>query len=324
MLKKSGVGLSLCIFIFPQVLLIFVIKYLGIFTDKEFQVLVFSPYFWIMTLILPLLYYFIFQKAVSSILRWKEDASSVPLDTVSKAVVSVPKYILISGAVYGMCLPQVVTLLQPGIPLDVRLDLTLLGYACIMFFGIPFYIPFIRYFETWSDDVPFRKDYMSMTIPIRTNLVVFFLFTSILLFVRIGIKYQLKNAVFLEEVQTSLQAKLLPLELLGVFMGLYSISMLMKGINHRIHQCQQYTEVLASGDFTGCKSPCISRDELGDLYESLNMVLLNNAELLRGLDDPVKKTMSSKDAVLNVSMDTSSSIEQISRISRVLIAEWMS
>ncbi len=313
MLKKSGCVLSLCIFIVPQILMAFVLRYLGIFSIEEFRILVYSPVTWGIVLIVPALYFYIFRKMVSSIIQWKKDPSSVSLDKVSKAVVSVPKYVLISGAVYGMILPQVITLLHPEIPMNVRLDLSLIGYASIMFFGIPFYIPFIRHFEIWSDDVPFRKNFMSMTIPVRTNLVVFFLFTSILLTVRMGIKYQMLNAVSLEDIQASLQGKLLPMELIGVAMGLYSISMLMKGINHRIHQCQQYTEVLASGDFTGHKSPCISRDELGDLFESLNMVLLNNAELLRGLDDPVKKTMNSKDAVLNVSMDTSSSIEQISR-----------
>ncbi len=313
MLKKSGLFLSFCLFLVPQILMVFVLGYLNILPQEEFKHLVFSPYSWLLTMVVPSLYYFLFKKAVSPVLLWKRDPSSVDADRVSKAVITIPKIVLIGGALYGMILPQVIMLLHPHIPLGSRLDLSLVGYSCIMFFGIPFYIPFIRHFETWCEEIPFRKEYMSMKIPVRTNLVVFFLFSSILIIVQLGIKYELKNAVLLDQVQSTLQQKLLPLELLGVVMGIYSISMLMKGINHRIHQCQEYTEVLASGDFTGNKKPCISRDELGDLYESLNMVLLNNAELLRGLNEPVQKTMNSKDAVLNVSLDTSSSIEQISR-----------
>ena len=313
MYKKSGMFLSLCLFLVPPLLVVYVIKYLNILTPGEFRLLLLSPYSWVIFLLLPISYSFFYKKAIISILRWRENPQSVPLDSVSKAVVLLPKRILIGALVYGIFLIQLITLPLLHLSLGTRVDLSLVGFSATIFMGIPFYIPFIRLFETWSNDVPFRKEFMSMKISIRTNLVVFLLFSSILLIIRMGIKYQLKNAIFLEEVQTTLQLRLLPLEILGVIMGIYSISMLMRGISQRIQQCQEYTEVLASGDFTGEKRPCTSRDELGALFESLNMVLLNNAQLLRGLSGPIEKTMESKDAVLNVSQETSVSIEQISR-----------
>ncbi len=312
MYKKSGLIVSLMVFVIPPLMLDIIARYLHILPQSIYREVNAFPVTWLVVVIVPVLYLFLFRKGVSGILAWRKDSASVELDRVNKAVIMIPKLVLIGGLVYGMVLPLLLLSFFPKISMETRIDLSLLGFASTMFGGIPFYIPFIRMFEHWSNDIPFRKEFMSMKLAVRTNLVVLFLFSSILLILQIGIKYELKNAIFLEEVQTSLQPKLLPLELFGVLMGIFSVYLLMRGISQRIVMCHEYTEVLASGDFTGEKRPCPSRDELGALYESLNMVLLNNAELLRGLREPVSKTLSSKDAVLAVSNDTSSSIEQIS------------
>ena len=311
--RKSGLFFSLMIFVLPPVVMLGISSYLSILPRSIYGRISLSPLTWSISLLVPLFYLLFFHIGTASIRKWRKDPESADLDVVSKSIITLPKKVLVGALLYGLVLPQFLLIFYPKIAMDIRLDHSLLGFSATMFTGIPFYILFLRYFETWSNDVPFRKEYMSMKLSVRTNLVVLFLLASILLIMRVGIKYELKNAIFLEEVQTSLQPKLLPLELLGVFLSIFSIYLLMRGISNRVHLCQDYTKVLASGDFTGERKNCPSRDELGDLYEGLNMVLLNNAELLRELSTPVSRTIESKDAVLNVSRDTSVSIEQISR-----------
>jgi len=310
-LKKNGYWLSFMVFLLPPFVLFVVSTYLEILPVSIFKRVIFSPLTWMILVVVPVVYPFFFKAGISDILKWKKDPAGIDLDRTSKSIIMLPKQVLIAALIYGFLLPQFIFLPYPKIPMNIKIDFSLLGFASTMFIGIPFYILFLRQFETWSNDIPFRKENMSMKLSVRMNLVVLFLFISILMTLQVGIKYQLKNAIFLEEVQTTMQGKLLPLELLGVILSIFSIYLLMKGISQRVHFCQNYTEVLASGDFTGEKRPCLSRDELGDLYERLNLVLLNNAELLKGLRDPVSKTLESKDAVLSVSGETTVSIQNI-------------
>lgn len=263
MFKKNGFWLSFMVFVLPFFGLVLISAYLQVLPESIFRKISLFPLTWIILMIVPVIYPVLFKAGISDILKWKKDPENSDLKGASKSIIKVPKLVLIGALLYGLILPQLILLPFPKIPMNIKIDFSLLGFASTMFVGIPFYILFLRHFEIWSNDIPFRKEYMSMKLAVRTNLVVLFLFISILLILRVGIKYQLKNAIFLEEVQTSMQGKLLPLELLGVALSIFSIYLLMKGISRRVNLCQDYTETLASGDFTGEKRPCPSRDELG-------------------------------------------------------------
>jgi len=313
MFKKTGFLFAWGIFIVPQIFLFLIVSYLQILNPAAFRRLLAFPGTWAVFLTFQVLFVFYWRKSVSPVLRWRNGDEGTDEKAVNRAIIGVPKKVLIYGLLWGILFPQLVLAFYVKIPLSVRVDSSLIGFACTMFMGIPFYIPFIQVFEKWCSDVPFHDEYMSMKLSVRTNLVVSFLMASIVMFLGLGIKYFLQNAIFLEEVQSSLGKRLLPLELLGVGMSVFSIWQLMRGINRRIGLCHSFAGVLSSGDFSQADSSCLSRDELGALYNRLYNVYENNAALLKQLDKSVSRTMESKDAMITVSDDASASVEQISR-----------
>ncbi|MDA3957452.1 methyl-accepting chemotaxis protein [Oceanispirochaeta sp.] len=249
-----------------------------------------------------------------SLRKWRSrdlESKKLMKEKITKKVVSFPKFILYIGLLQSVLLPQLILLFMTKIPFDVRFDISALGFASTMFVGLPFYVLFLQVFESDTSDVPFDEKVMSMKLSLRTNLVVFLLMISILIILTQGIKHSLASAVFLEEVQSSLAKKLLPLELLGVIMSVLNIFLLMRGINRRISCCESFASVLAGGDFSATEGYCLSRDELGALNNQLFKVYENNAELLKSLDISVDKTVHSKDEMILVAEETTSSVEQI-------------
>jgi methyl-accepting chemotaxis protein len=316
MYKKSGFFLGWSVFILPHLFVGFLIKYLGILNMARRKELYSSPLTWIYLLLFQLIFFFMWFRVHSVIINWRSSESpmkSNSLAIVTKKVVVFPKAILYIGMLQAIVLPQLIFLLMTKVPMNVRFHISLLTFASTMFVGLPFYILFIQRFEWNTRDIPFDRNIMSMKLTFRTNVVVFFLMISILIILQLGIKYSLASAVFLEEVQSTLGKKLFPLYLIGIIMSVLNIFLLMRGINSRINYCETFARGLAEGDFSESENTCISRDELGALNFQLFQVYENNADLLKKLDGSVKKTIQSKDGMIQISQETSSSMEQISR-----------
>ncbi|MDC7235180.1 MAG: methyl-accepting chemotaxis protein [Spirochaetales bacterium] len=314
MLKKSGFFLGWAVFILPHIFVGVLIKYLGILNMARRKELYSSPVTWFWMVVLQLIYFFMWFRVSQAITRWRADGS-LPgsIESLTKKVVMLPKAVLYTGLLQSMILPQLIFLFMPKVPMDVRFHIGLLTFAGTMFVGLPFYILFIQRFEENTKDIPFNRNIMSMKLTLRTNLVVFFLMISILIILELGIQYSLAAAVFLEEVQSSLGRKLLPLYLAGIVMSVVNIFLLMRGINSRIICCEHFASGLAEGDFSETEQFCLSRDELGALNHQLFQVYSNNADLLKSLDGSVRKTIDSKDGVIQISEETSAAMEQISR-----------
>jgi methyl-accepting chemotaxis protein len=312
--KNNGFFLGWAVFILPYVFLGSFIKYLGVLNMARIGEIHKSPLTWIWLVLIQIVYVALSMQTHKSIQKWQngdEEYKLVNKEKVTKKVVVFPKLVLYIGILQSLILPQLILLFMSKIPFDVRLHISYIGFACTVFFGLPFYVLFIQRFESFTKDIPFDSKIMSMTLTLRMNLVVFILMVSILITMRLGIDYSLASAVFLEEVQSTLGRKLFPVQIISVIMSVLNIYLLMKGIKSRINSCEKFASVLADGDFTASENYCLSRDELGALNDQLYKVYENNAELLKSLDNSVNQTVHSKDELVTVSNETSSSIEQI-------------
>ncbi len=314
MFSRKVLFLGWSVFIIPHVMTAVLIKYLNILDFAGRRQLYFSPVTWILLLLLQLVFLLLWTSMRKQVLRWRsaDEAEHADLSAITKEVVIFPKQILYAGMLQAFALPQLMFLFQSGVPFAVRGHISLLTFACTMFFGMPFYILFLQNFEEETRDIPFNEKIMSMKLTLRTNLVVFMLMTSVLIVLQLGISYSLSSATFLIEVQTTLVKELLPLELSAIIMSVVNIYLLMRGINHRIKSCENFASVLAEGDFSHREAYCLSRDELGALNYQLYRVYRNNSELLKNLGTAVQETIASKDEMINISGESSSAMEQIS------------
>jgi methyl-accepting chemotaxis protein len=304
------------VFIIPPIILGYLTNYLQILNNARRREIFSSPLTWIYYILFPLLYVLLWNSSRRLINKWRKgdlQEKNDSLPKVTRKIVFLPKLTLYFGMLQSIALPQLVLMFIDKIPMNVRMHTSLLGFACTIFIGLPFYILFIQSFEDETKDVPFNRDIMSMSLTLRTNLVVLFLMVSILILLQIGINYSLASAVFLEEVQSTLSGKLLPLELLGVIMSVLNIYLLMRGINKRILSCENFARGLADGDFSESENFCLSRDELGTLNDQLFKVYENNADLLKNLDQSVQTTINSKDGLMEISQETWDSMSQITQ-----------
>ena len=249
--KKNGFVLGWVVFIIPHIVLYFLVDYLGALNAASIGAILKSPLTYFFVLLLQALFLLLWKSNSDGIKKWRNrDHQDQELDRwVTRKVVMFPKLLLYIGVLQSVLFPQLVTLFVKSIPFNTRLDISSLGFACTMFVGLPFYILFLQTFEASSQDTPFNKSIMSMKLTLRTNLVVFMLMISILIILSQGIKYSLLSSTVLEDIQTTMSRKLLPLELLGVVMSVINIYLLMRGINKRISSCESFAEVLAEGDF---------------------------------------------------------------------------
>ncbi|MDC7240011.1 MAG: methyl-accepting chemotaxis protein [Spirochaetales bacterium] len=314
MFNRKVFLLGWSVFILPHLMTGVVINYLEILDSAGRKDLYSSPFTWLFVVLLQVVFFifwFTFRKLICS---WREqDSPDRDFTTLmTRKVVIFPKKILYVGLLQSFVLPQLVYLFQPAVPFSVRIHISLVTFACTMFFAMPFYILFLQSFEEDTKDVPFNSEVMSMKLTLRTNLVVFMLMTSVLIVLQMGITYSLSAATVLETVRASLSQKLLPLELVAIVMSVVNIYLLMRGINHRIQSCESFAGELAEGDFSARVAYCLSRDELGALNYQLFRVYRNNAELLKNLGSAVDQTVESKDEMIQISGETSAAMEQIS------------
>ena len=302
-------------FVIPPVALMFLIRYLSVINSARQKEILSLPLTWIFVLVTPLIYTTVWKTSWHTITVWRNGDNELKNKLGKRAIkktVMLPKLTLYLSFLQGFLYPLIVTLFIEKIGMDVKLHIALFGFACEMFIGIPFYIRYLQIFEELTMDIPFDRDIMSMNLSLRTNLVVFFLLSSLLVVLMLGIHYQLETAVFLEEVQSVIIGRLMPLIVIGVLMSLFSIYLLMHGINKRILSCETFARKLAGGDFSKNENHVLSRDELGALNDQIYKLYSNNADLLINLDAAVQTTLQSKDGLIEISHNTSESVEQIS------------
>ena len=194
-----------------------------------------------------------------------------------------------------------------GIPIDIAPFMTIsMGSICLC--ALFFYICYMQNFEKNLYGLPFSRDYLSMSLTLRSCLVTLFAATGIFLFITTP---NLVPALDDYTPGQLLRIYQLPLGLIGVLMTILCSFRQMSHTAQRVKVIADFTDSIARKDYTSSNIPVQSRDEFGLLINALNSFFNITRTLLEDIHDSVKLSSKTSDDVNSNMSETASAIEQI-------------
>ncbi len=171
-----------------------------------------------------------------------------------------------------------------------------------------FYILFLQNFERSLHVLPFREEFKSMSLIVRTLLISCFTATGFLL---VTVSPVLVTALQDVPVVTLFWRYIFPEGVLGaVFIVLTSV-LQMRGMSGRVKMIRDFTRQVAVKDYRGDELAVESRDEFGLLINDLNTFKDETRQLLNDISKSVKISLSTADNVSSSMTETSAAVEEI-------------
>jgi len=177
--------------------------------------------------------------------------------------------------------------------------------------GIPFYIMFIRIFERAGSEIPFDSKHMSMSIKMRFTLVISLTLFAMIALQTLSVKYFIMPESVSIYASRDLIQRILPINAAGVIFTIINILLLFTGINKRINDSSGLAVKLADGNLTSADLDIDSRDELGSLKNSLNLVKNNTMTLVKGITLQFSSHLDINNRLNSLSNVNSDSVEKI-------------
>ncbi|MFA6855658.1 MAG: HAMP domain-containing methyl-accepting chemotaxis protein [Treponema sp.] len=193
----------------------------------------------------------------------------------------------------------------------VSYDLSVLFFTAVGNTFLFALFPYIIYMQTLEEHIyklPFSREYKSLPLVVRNTLVTFFSCAG-LLFSTISPLFVSANSGL--AVWTLLVTKMLPIAVCAGIMAVSDAYLLIRGINIRIKDINEFTTKLAKRDYTQEYLRVRSRDEFGLLINDLNQFYRITQELLLAITDSVAISTGSAEDLSDNMTETSSSITQI-------------
>ncbi len=188
-------------------------------------------------------------------------------------------------------------------------------YASVMFFSLAvvfnfallFYVINIRLFETKINDIPFRKDELTMTLTERNFLTVLFALLGVLGYL-LAITMVPRN---LEQGVTSLSRKILPYA--GYSMVYFAIIeyCLIADVKHCVTSIGKIASALVLKDYSVADEKANNRSELGVIIQDMNSMKATTAALLTDIDLSTKATSDQSDDLVENMAVTKSNVASI-------------
>lgn len=183
---------------------------------------------------------------------------------------------------------------------------TCLGNVFLIAAG--FYSLFVQQFELSLKAVPFREDFKSMPLIVRSTFISVF---GSIGFLMVTVTPVLISALEDVPVVELFWKYIFPEGILGsVFLAITSLVQ-MKGISGRVKRIQDFTKKVAAKDYTGKKIEVESRNEFGLLINDLNDFQLETKSLLKDIKKSVEVSMDTADNVSSSMAETSTAVEEI-------------
>lgn len=183
---------------------------------------------------------------------------------------------------------------------------TCLGNVFLISAG--FYTLFVHYFERILVILPFRGEFKSMPLIIRSIFISVF---GAVGFLMITVTPVLVTALRDVPVVLLFWKYIFPEGILGsVFLTITNLVQ-MKGINGRVKRIQDFTKKVAAKDYTGEPIEVECRNEFGLLINDLNEFQRETKNLLKNIEKSVNISMNTADNVSKSMTETASAIEEI-------------
>ncbi|MBP5449499.1 MAG: hypothetical protein J6Y01_05205, partial [Spirochaetales bacterium] len=174
--------------------------------------------------------------------------------------------------------------------------------------GLLFYILFLQNFEKTLFCVPFREEYRSMSLIVRSVLIsIVGGLGSLLTTVTPALVTELKSL----PIHILFIYHIVPEGILGVSCIVMSNFLQMRGTSNRVKTITEFTNSVAEKDYTCQKMSVVSRDEFGLLMNDLNSFYDITKNLIMDIKKSVGLSMQSAGNVSTNMTETSSAIEEI-------------
>ena len=190
-------------------------------------------------------------------------------------------------------------------------------YLAIMFFSLAvvfnfallFYVINIRLFETKINDIPFKKDEITMSVTERNFLTVLFALLGVLGYL-IAITMVPKN---LEEGVKSLSRKIVPYSAYSMVYFAVIEYCLIADVKHCVTSIGKIASALVIKDYSIKDEKANNRSELGVIIQDMNSMRQTTSSLLYNIDLSTKATSDQSDDLVDNMGVTKNNVDNISQ-----------
>lgn len=275
-------------YVLPIPFFLFEVTFTGTIPQDMFKDFFLSPLFFIqviLAVVIPTLFSAYATRVIS-----EYDGSPESLKKANKMVASFPN-ITIYFVILLYFFPALIALTLKGINPLVML-MQSLGSCFLIALGCCTH--FIRSFEASLRKLPFSKEYILMTLPMRHTLVGGFIcIGSALVFCG-----PLVNFITPEGI-TFQFAKLIPLVLCSIALGILDHYLLTNATVSRIHEISYAINQVSQGNFDKGHVDVMSRDEFGLLANDINTFITKDSEVIQMVCTGVDSCSNSMDLLVD-------------------------
>ena len=193
----------------------------------------------------------------------------------------------------------------------IEVDIAPLYTTCIgnvILIGATFYI---RYLQIWEEALwvlPFRKEFKSLSLIMRSGLVSGFTALGSLM---ITVTPVLATNIHDLPIGTLVWQYVFPEGIVGAIFIVICSLLQSRGQSRRVRMITDFTRQVAANDYTGEELMVESRDEFGLLINDLNAFKDTTQGLLKDIDKSVTVAANTADNVSTSMTETSAAVEQI-------------
>ena len=170
------------------------------------------------------------------------------------------------------------------------------------------YIHFMQELEEALGKLPLRKKDKSMTLTLRSSLIIFFCVVGTVLYMISPVLSEKIKNMSTTHIVTVYQ---IPLGIFGVILTILCTFRQFSHTEKRIKNISEFTDAIVDRDYTKSTLKVESRDEFGLLVNDLNAFHNGTKELLNNITENVKASQNSANEVTNQMTETSSAMNQI-------------
>ncbi len=181
-------------------------------------------------------------------------------------------------------------------------------FGDVFLIAAAFYILFLQNFERSLSALPFRDEFKSMSLIVRTLFVSCFGAAGFLL---VTVSPVLVTALRDVPVVTLFWRYIFPEGILGAVFIVLSSVLQMRGMSGRVSEIRDFTRQVAVKDYRGSELEVESRDEFGLLINDLNTFRNETKKLLNDIRKSVTISMDTAGNVSSSMTETSAAVEQI-------------
>ncbi|HOS29940.1 MAG TPA: HAMP domain-containing methyl-accepting chemotaxis protein [Treponemataceae bacterium] len=188
-----------------------------------------------------------------------------------------------------------------------KASLLLQCIGSVFLFSLFFYVHFLQFAEKYLQFIPLRKEFLSLSLTVRSILVAFFSITGALCICVAPLLCVSSQEMLLSVILT----KVIPLSLIACLLGIGDFYRMMKGMSDRVFMINSFAEKIAAGDFKNQTIPVTSRDEFGIMVNNLNTFAKNTVNLVSGIQTNVSITQNAAVKLIANMNDSQKSLQEM-------------